>query len=173
MATHTKRRRAKDHTSPDPEQREAIRTELHAAINHICDTWPAVITQADEMGRGYPAATMNDGGGSSESTLVESQALDPRFDPAHIALLALAEWQQTIRQIRRVDRAFRGVTTTRPNLGRVSSLAGQCLCCQRDVLGTAEDRLRNGYCDACRKAWERAGRPDRAWFERQRREQAS
>lgn len=42
---------------------------------------------------------------------------------------------------------------------------GPCLACGRDVPGTAVDRLRGGWCDACRKAWDRAGRPpDRpAW----------
>lgn len=44
-------------------------------------------------------------------------------------------------------------------IGRTSSLQGECLCCGREVAGTATDRLRGGYCDACRKAWERDGRP--------------
>lgn len=44
-----------------------------------------------------------------------------------------------------------------------------CSACGRDVLNTADDRLRKGYCDACRKAWERAGYPDRPAFEQTRR----
>lgn len=46
--------------------------------------------------------------------------------------------------------------------------AGPCNACGRDVPGTATDRLRAAWCDACRKAWERAGYPDRAQFERTR-----
>lgn len=57
--------------------------------------------------------------------------------------------------------------------------AASCRACDRTVTGSAEDRLRAGYCDACRKAWarelarwtdeRRPGAPDRLAFERQRR----
>jgi hypothetical protein len=56
--------------------------------------------------------------------------------------------------------------------------AGVCRACQRTVTGSDDDRLRSGYCDACRKAWGRElsawtdegrpGAPDRAAFERRR-----
>lgn len=42
---------------------------------------------------------------------------------------------------------------------------GMCLACGRPVAGTAVDRLRAGYCLACWRAWDRAGRPDRHYFE--------
>jgi hypothetical protein len=38
--------------------------------------------------------------------------------------------------------------------GRVAT-GGACLACDRWVAGTTVDRLRSGYCDACRKAFER------------------
>jgi hypothetical protein len=44
----------------------------------------------------------------------------------------------------------------------------ECEACGRTVAGTPTDRLRSGYCDACRKAWDRAGRPDRVQFQRAR-----
>lgn len=60
--------------------------------------------------------------------------------------------------------------------------AGICRACQRTVTGSDDDRLRSGYCDGCRKAWtrlmsrwtdeRRAGAPDRAEFERRRRDEA-
>lgn len=59
-----------------------------------------------------------------------------------------------------------------PLAGRQSSV-GHCRACERLVPGTPTDRLRSGYCDACRKAWERAGLSDRAAFERSRRSEAS
>jgi hypothetical protein len=55
-----------------------------------------------------------------------------------------------------------------PLAGRQSSI-GHCMACERSVLGTPDDRLRSGFCDACRKAWERAGLGDRAAFIRDRR----
>lgn len=50
-----------------------------------------------------------------------------------------------------------------------SAGAGQCQGCPKWVSGAANDRLRSGYCDACRKKWDRAGRPDRATFARDQR----
>lgn len=47
--------------------------------------------------------------------------------------------------------------------------AGICAACLRDVPGIGSDRLRSGYCDACRKAWARADFPDRLLFEFSRR----
>lgn len=55
--------------------------------------------------------------------------------------------------------------------GRRSSLQGECLCCGEPVSGAVNDRLRSGFDDKCRKAWERAGHPDRAAFIRDRRRQ--
>lgn len=54
--------------------------------------------------------------------------------------------------------------------GRATGQAGTgtCLACDRWVPGTEHDRLRAGFCDTCRKAWERSGRPDRAAFIRNR-----
>lgn len=64
--------------------------------------------------------------------------------------------------------------------GRVSSLAGDCLACDRAVSGSDGDRLRGGLCQACDRALRRAmmrgtvprdaaGMVDRsAWFELRR-----
>lgn len=48
---------------------------------------------------------------------------------------------------------------------------GDCVVCDTYCSGAVNDRLRAGYCDACRKAWKRAGSPDRAEFKRARRAQ--
>ncbi len=55
---------------------------------------------------------------------------------------------------------------------------GDCMCCERFVAGTEADRLREGFCDACRQAWRRygakwigAGGPDRTSFIAMRRAQ--
>lgn len=49
----------------------------------------------------------------------------------------------------------------------------ECEACGRTVAGTPTDRLRSGYCDACRKAWDRAGRPDRVQFQHNRHREVS
>lgn len=57
--------------------------------------------------------------------------------------------------------------------------AAVCRACDRKVTGSADDRLREGYCDACRKAWKRRQEtwtqpeaPDRGAFERERKRKA-
>lgn len=52
--------------------------------------------------------------------------------------------------------------------GHVST-SSDCHACHRVVAGTPADPLVSAYCRACRKAWERAGYPDRLDFERTRR----
>jgi hypothetical protein len=47
--------------------------------------------------------------------------------------------------------------------------SGICRACLKQVPGIGSDRLRSGYCDACRKAWARADYPDRVEFEFSRR----
>lgn len=48
---------------------------------------------------------------------------------------------------------------------------GECRCCGRFCQPSKDsnDRLRAGYCNACRMAWERSGRPQRTDFEHARR----
>jgi hypothetical protein len=66
----------------------------------------------------------------------------------------------TRRTLEAVDRLRRYVLASGDaRRGRQSSLQGPCRCCYRDVLGTARDRLRTGYCQACYRAWLDAGRP--------------
>lgn len=47
--------------------------------------------------------------------------------------------------------------------------AGDCQACGEYCSGAEIDRLRSFYCPSCNMAWTRAGRPDRAEFERERR----
>lgn len=77
-----------------------------------------------------------------------------------VAVQALREVHTELTQI--TARLHAGHATQRTNMT-------ECQACERTVANTPNDRLRAGYCDACRKAWERAGRPDRAAFERTRR----
>ena len=50
---------------------------------------------------------------------------------------------------------------------------GECRACETFCSGDGEDRLRSGYCNPCRVAWDRAGRPDRGQFERERKEKGA
>ena len=45
-----------------------------------------------------------------------------------------------------------------------------CAACEREVAGTANDRLRSGYCYQCYRKWLKEGQPSRVLFERQQRE---
>lgn len=155
---------------------------------------------------GFPASTMGDGTprGTAELTLVEAAAEQraysgvrwedkdaeewrttppPQPDPAGRALEELVSALAAMdRQAQAVLRCLGFLAHQRTSAaGRVSSLVGDCLCCERAIAGTPDDRSRGGFCDACRKAYERAGRPDRhrfvverrAWLDEQKQRQGA
>jgi hypothetical protein len=128
---------------------------------------------------GFPSSTLGDGMARSSSALTSvERAAEARTyhspEPDNVGdairdvfntLSAMAD--TATRMSRKV--AFVKHVATKAE-GRISSLQGECQACQRSVSGAESDRLRAGYCDACRKAWERAGRPDRVGWERERRQ---
>lgn len=64
-----------------------------------------------------------------------------------------------------IDKLTAYVDAARAEQGRRPvSLAGDCAACGRPVAGTPADKLVSGYCTSCRKAWQRAGYPDRSEF---------
>jgi hypothetical protein len=60
------------------------------------------------------------------------------------------------------------VTATNPR-ELTATGSGDCMACGEYCSGAVDDRLRAGYCNACRMAWDRAGRPDRFQFQQDRR----
>lgn len=135
---------------------------------------------------GYPTGNVGSGGEDAPQSSTEAAALSGyrlnsdgegswgnyEQDRHHELTTAAAE---------ALDRAAAALDTLMSQLDAIDRLAtiqrtdpsGHCQACGRWVEGTANDRLRAGYCDADRKAWERAGRPDRPTFERQRRSSAA
>lgn len=55
----------------DDRQRASVRKEGHDAWDFACDVWAEADRQAQQMGRGFPSATLGDGGssGTGESTV--------------------------------------------------------------------------------------------------------
>lgn len=90
------------------------------------------------------------------------------YDPHH---------EHTQAAVRALQRAYEALGDLFEKLDSIDKLAniprhdpsGHCLCCDRWVEGTANDRLKSGYCHADYQAWLREGRPDRVDFERRRR----
>lgn len=143
-----------------------------------------LIAELERKGRhlavpdGFPARTLGDGTsrGTSLLTSVERAAEsrvyhDAPPDNVGDAIRDVFEMLQAMADLAsRVGRKIAFVRhVAEKSEGRVSSLQGECQACERVVSGAETDRLRAGYCDACRKAWERAGKPDRPGWELQRR----
>ena len=84
--------------------------------------------------------------------------LDLAWDAVGYAQQMAHSWGALLGVLDRTDRL------ATPSGKEQTAGAGPCLACDTDVPGTAENRLRSGYCPACRKAWERAGCPDRSSF---------
>lgn len=125
---------------------------------------------------GYPPGATGGARGGGVARPVEAAviALDEHGatpDPVALAVARIfASLTAAKAALEDLDRVRQDVLAN-PRFGRTSSLTGDCQACQRPVSGSANDRLRAGYCDACRMAWERAGRPDRPAFERRRRKE--
>lgn len=131
----------------------------------------------DPLNDGYPSGFVGSGGmdaaqSSTEAALLaqydrDGNLLPTRPDPHH-ALTAAA--------VTALEQAADAISDLYGKLDAIDRLAtihrtdpsGHCAACSRWVEGTAVDRLRAGYCEACYRAWDRAGRPDRVQFERQR-----
>lgn len=125
---------------------------------------------------GYPTGNVSAGGEHAAQSSTEGAA---------VARLELARGERdqpvdrhhglTEAAIAHLDAAVTAVHHLMEKLDAIDRLAtihrtdpsGRCLCCDRWVEGTANDRLRAGYCEKDYRAWLRAGKPDRVMFERQ------
>jgi hypothetical protein len=161
----------------------AIR-QARRALNELEQRAPAVLERDHRGGTnerdGYPTSTI---GGAHQPFTVDSTSStaaaaedrithgNNRHDDIHRSTRALTEHLD--RGVRHLIDAVSQVALAEhlanPD-GRHTNPPTHCTACDRLVMCTSEDPIRSGYCDACRKAWERAGRPDRPTFERQRRQ---
>lgn len=160
---------------------------VQAALRHVARIDEALKTMTsekladlDRRGRfvadpdGFPARTMSDGmpSGSSALTSVERGAEargfgQPEPDSVGDAIRSVFD---ALRQMSVLaDKMLHSVGyvdhVASKSEGRVSSLAGDCQACGRDVAGTQADRMRASYCQACYRAWLRDGKPERAPWE--------
>ena len=145
----------------------------------------------DTFPDGYPSGKVGSGGEYAPSSSVEAAALggyrltQPAFPEQSDATWGNFETDQhhafTEQATQALERAADAMSDLIEKLDAVDRLAqiprkdpsGTCQCCERWVEGTENDRLRSGYCEADYKAWVRAGRPDRAQFERERKQSAA
>jgi hypothetical protein len=127
---------------------------------------------------GYPTATIPDGPRSTEPTSSVERAALQRAEHHQPADTVGDAIRDIFRHIRHMSDL--AVSTTRElqyvdhvghkAAGRISSLAGACQACYREIAGGTADPMRSGYCSACYAAWVRAGRPERPAWERARRQ---
>lgn len=131
---------------------------------------------------GYPAGgsepvSGGDIGRPTEGAVLERERIlesveDPGADEARRVGLAAVDTSLAIAvQALREAHAELTQITARLHAGREAQRTNMadCQACERPVANTPNDRLRAGYCNACRMAWNRQGQPDRVAFERSRR----
>lgn len=127
---------------------------------------------------GYSSGGSGDGSSSEVSRPTERAALEnvddehrATIDFVHLRVIAA---QRNLRGAADAARFLVGAIADAQRLGEKLQGrqadrhigSGDCQACDKPCSGALNDRLRGGYCDACRKRWERQDRPDRAYFER-------
>lgn len=180
-------------------QIEALFRPLHELARRANDKAPTVLDQleartlaAAQRNRtgssrqrdGYPSGSIGNGGDDA-GTSVETAAIanlhdnnpDPIDDHVEAAIGYLQDAVLAIGALRSRLALIDHLSTTR----RTSNPPTHCQACDRLVTCTADDPIRSGYCVNCSRAFYRwrdneieAGRdPDRARFERERRQAAA
>lgn len=97
-------------------------------------------------------------------TWQETEA-DPVAEAIRECLGSLAEAAGALKQAKR---KIPVITDAGARLRNRENSIDQCGCCDKDVLGTRDDRLKAGFCSACYEAWRRTRFSDRFVFVRER-----
>jgi hypothetical protein len=157
-----------------------LATELERVAHLLRTAGPTAVDLADLLAaRGWPSHTSGptsiDDNGDVQLTSVEAAVDRPGpwvnidDDLAHSMRTVWSDIGRLSSIVARIVAHADADSAVERTTRRSGS--GSCLACARHVAGSATDRLRAGMCDACRKAWERDGRPDRAWWCRRRSEE--
>jgi hypothetical protein len=112
--------------------------------------------------RGFPASTIGAPGGRGNAELTSTEAAADRPAPfdnvdrdldrwLELAFRVSAHGQDLITRIT----AHAALDTEHQGRATASAGAGHCLACELWVPGTNNDRLRAGFCNACRVAFQR------------------
>jgi hypothetical protein len=143
-------------------------------LRRIAGESPTPLEEGPGLGHheGYGPGGQNGPRGSDVSDPTYTRATAKHQpDPTGDAIADLfAAIERAANEAVTIDRLAGYVAAARAEQGkRPVSLAGDCGACGRPVAGTSVDKLVSGFCGACRKAWERAGYPDRSEFAATRR----
>lgn len=115
---------------------------------------------------GYGHGSSGDGGsrGSDPTSTTERAALEGDDTATAMLAIAIDHYDQAMRHVYAAASALNAYRNPKQRTeGRVSTVE-PCRACAQLAL----PRAKAGYCEACYRAWDRAGRPDRATFEHER-----
>lgn len=166
--------------------------QANRVLTELATRAPAVFDRdqrgGDNERDGYPSGGVGNGGRSADRTSsterVGTERADPekggdRADPLHAITTGIT---------RDLDQAVKALQAAISKVALAEHMANpdgrsnpptHCAACARLVMCTSVDPIRSGYCDACRKAWQRYKaelaeqgiNADRAFFEAQRKKE--
>lgn len=158
-------------TAPSPrvlaDRLEVVVKTLRAHGNRAVQVAPIYATE------GVPAARYDRGPRSSDvATPTERAALNPHPNPYEGIDVRLEGCISTLWTVAGITEAtIQALVAHAGDDDQLPAGSGTCECCGRVVRSDLKegDRLKAGYCEACYRAWDRAGRPDRFEWVRVRR----
>lgn len=156
---------------------KVLAQQLRALAVLLENDGPQAIRVAPQLAaRGWPGGTMGDGTGArtSDATSSVERAAGVTQDAkpadmkhgrhagadARLARLLRLVWKTGLD----IETLIVDLLAHGDDVDVIPAGTGECECCSRFVRPTADrphDRLRSGLCDPCRKAWDKAGRPER------------
>lgn len=145
---------------PTPAQ---LASELRRLAKLLEDHGDRAVEMAPVLAaRGFPAVTLGSPGGRGSSELTSTEAAADAPAPYADVDVQLDRWVRlawavTTKGQDLVARITSHAAPDSEHEGRAtgSAGAGHCLACDRWVPGTHNDRLRAGFCNACRASYQR------------------
>jgi len=166
---------------PTRAQLDSTARAVDGIVVQLRRRWPALERAVRDGGRGYPTASLTGGavsGGGSTIQIEDEYGRPDHVPVSPVERIVLAGGSDDAQRLHEELLLAEGLMATliatwgriaaivpaegkalelagRGDVGALAPGAGHCAACERWCAGVGNDRLRSGWCDACRKAWQR------------------
>lgn len=169
------------HRLPTDDQATAWLDAADRSLSDIRSHLSGLLALASLAGKDFPSSLRRDAGGRSSATTSSTERMATSMMPDELEAdrNLVQDTFATLASVVSLGQRMSNLRATPVEPSLLPAGAGECVCCghwctgQARRTGVEPDRVRAGFCDACYRAWLRAGRPERSAFVLERRDQAA